>query len=85
VPEKEGGDTYLRPTTGTGMPSKERFRRAPMGARLERCPLIEISRFVVNSSRSYAKWFLLNVYSIIVLFFFSGENSRNALAGQRLN
>jgi hypothetical protein len=31
VPEKEGGDTYLRPTTGTGMPSKERFRRAPMG------------------------------------------------------
>ena len=27
------------------MPSKERFQRAPGGARLKRCPLIEISTF----------------------------------------
>ena len=27
------------------MPPKERFRRAPIGARLERCPLVEISTF----------------------------------------
>jgi len=30
---KKAGRTYLRPATGTGMPSKKRFQRAPFGAR----------------------------------------------------
>ena len=50
------GRTYSRPTSGTGMPLERRFRCAPIGAHLERCsPNAEISRFDVNSSRSYAK------------------------------
>jgi hypothetical protein len=53
VPKKRGR-IYLRPITGTGMPSRERFQHAPFGACIERRLLIEISRFVMDSSRSYA-------------------------------
>ena len=52
VPENEMGRTYLRPRTGTGMPSKERFQHAPFGACFERGPSIEITSFVLDSSRS---------------------------------
>jgi hypothetical protein len=33
------GVTYSRPSTGTGMPSQERFRARPMWACLEPCPV----------------------------------------------
>jgi hypothetical protein len=56
---RKKGVTYSRPTTGTGMPSTERFRARPMWACLEPCPLSEISRFVVDSSRSRKSVFQL--------------------------
>jgi hypothetical protein len=47
-PPNKMGRTYLRPNTGTWMPSEERFRNAPGGACLKRRPLIEISTFRVG-------------------------------------
>jgi hypothetical protein len=47
VPKKVGR-TYLRPNTGTEMPSKERFQHAPVGACVERRPLMRISQFRVG-------------------------------------
>lgn len=44
VPEIKVGRTYLRLTTGTSEgPTKERFQRAPGGARIERCLSFEVS------------------------------------------
>ena len=58
--------TYSRSATGTGMPPQERFRTRPIGRAFKRCPVVEISRFVADSSRSYANsvvlkflWFLI--------------------------
>ena len=42
---KKVGRTYLRPTTGTEMPLKERFQYAPVGAYVERSLLMRNSQF----------------------------------------
>ena len=60
---KKVGRAYSRPTTGTGMPLEERFGHAPIGACFKRCLPSEITSFVVDSSRSYAKCFWLNWFS----------------------
>ena len=39
--EQKGRD-YSRPTTGTGMPSRERFRHARVRACFQRCLLVEL-------------------------------------------
>jgi len=46
---------------------EERFRHAPGGACVERCLPSEITSFVVDSSRSYAKCFVKGF--LVVLFF----------------
>lgn len=51
VPQHRGRD-YSRSSTGTGMPSQERFQHAPPGACFESCPASEITSFVEDSSRS---------------------------------
>ena len=44
MPETKMGRAYLRPITGTSEgPTKERFQRAPVGARIERRLSFEIS------------------------------------------
>jgi hypothetical protein len=53
---KKMGVTYSRSLTGTGMPPQERFQTRPMWACLQRCPAVEISRFVRDSSRSRKFW-----------------------------
>jgi len=54
MPRDELGRAYSRPTTGTGVPSEERFRHAQMRGVPLRCLPSEIASFVVDSSRSYA-------------------------------
>ena len=53
---KKWGVTYSRPRSGTGMPTKERFQARPSGGAPSSTVLCcEISRFDLDSSRSYAK------------------------------
>jgi hypothetical protein len=59
------GRTYLRPVTGTSEgPTKERFQRAPVGARIERCPSFEISEVSLRTAAEATRnWFWLNWFS----------------------
>ena len=61
-PNKKGRG-YSRPESGTGMPTRERFQRAPGGARVERCLLVEIPRFRYRQQPKLRELILLNWFS----------------------
>jgi hypothetical protein len=57
------GVTYSHPTTGTRMPTQERFRTRPAGACLEPCPVINKFRVLL--------WTAAGAANLVVLVFFT--------------
>lgn len=60
VPENSEGRAYTHPKTGTAKsPHRSAFDTPPFGACVLRMScVVEISGFVLDSSRSYANWLM---------------------------
>jgi len=65
------GRTYLRPKSGTGMPTVERFRRAPCGARFQRCPPFRNFPFRLGQAEAtlMCSWLLVRYDSSVLLLY----------------
>ena len=76
VPEKRGTHLLASLLRHLGGPTKERFQRAPGGARIERCPVIEISTFRCEQQPRLRELCFVKSY-LVVLFFPNTESLAN--------